>query len=213
MGRLKEIATQTAKLATDLFLDTISFFVALIPQFPVIFILIGIGILLVLFRLAFLISIPILLDLTSPLVIIIDAIIFFLRLFVNAIVVVIIAIIDILKTFGLTNDSPPGLVNIDTISDSEFRAALVLLPITCIHYNNADLVFQAIIRTVSDEYVCTNHRYLYPYVPFYATTDPLAYFYYGSSDAIPQDPVDNCNARHILTAADGICIGLGAGYM
>lgn len=182
------------------------------------------------FRWLFLLACPILLELTVPIVIIINAILIACQIVVDgAILYIDLIMTEINLVIDLINDADEffgghKLTNfqfhllkfpkIGQITYSEFSNALKTIPPTCKNFDSMYKIVSFFMRYGLHEYTCPLVRVLWPLPSFYQVAEGiLGWTYYGSANPFPYGGDTNCNGNGQVTIYDSICAGLGIGYV
>lgn len=173
---------------------------------------------------------PLLLELTVPIVIIINA------LLVGFVVVVDAAIsaLDIVMTglndvIGIINDldrvftghkltsfSFPLVkwIKIPQITYSEFANTIKALPPTCTKFDSMPKIVVFFMRYGLHDYTCPVTRFLWPAPTFYAILETLlSWTYYGEAMPNTFKAGANCVGSQTITIYDSICASMGIGYL
>ncbi len=173
---------------------------------------------------------PLLLQLTVPIVIIINA------LLVGFVVVVDAAIsaLDIVMTglndvIGVINDldrvftghkltdfSFPLVkwIKIPQITYSEFSNTIKALPPTCTKFDTMPKIMLFFMRYGLHDYTCPTVRFLWPAPTFYGILEALlSWTYYGDAMPNPSKAGANCVGSQSITVYDSICASMGIGYL
>lgn len=223
---LKNIAIGCADVAIGLLLMVMLTALKVYALWPLLFY--GGG--LVGFRWLFLKACPILLDLTVPIVIIINSLLAAFMFIVDTAIValdftmdVVNGIVDLVNAadklftghkatnFQFTLVKFP---NVPLITYSEFQNAIKTLPPTCAKFDSVFKIVGFFMQYGLHSYTCALVRVLWPLPNFYSSMETLfGWTYYGTAVPTPFTPDANCGADASVTVYDGICAGLGIGYL
>ena len=185
---------------------------------------------LIAFRWLILLACPLLVKLTVPIVIIINALLMgFLVIvdvavgaldvvmeFVNRIINVINAADKFFGGHKLTNFqfSLVKFPKISPITYTEFSTTLKVLPPTCSKFDSMWSIVGFFMQYGLHGYTCPVARVLWPLPNFYAVVETLlSWTYYGTAVPNVFQPRANCAADGTVTTYDSICAGMGVGYL
>jgi hypothetical protein len=177
-------------------------------------------------RYLFLKACPIILELTIPLVVIINA------LLVAMVVVIDTAIVALDAIFTVVNDvidvvniiaghkiisfrfTLQKWIKIPQITYAEFRDAISALPPTCAKFDNMEKIVLFFMRLGLHDYTCPTTRVLWPLpLVFAIVNELLSPFFFGSAAPNPHKNDMNCEDGGNANVYDFICAGLGGGYV
>lgn len=185
---------------------------------------------LVVFRFMLLSFCPILLQMTIPIVDIINALLVAMLVVVDvaigavdAIMATVNTIIDVIndvsKFFGghkVTNFhfTLQKFAKITTITYSEFRTVVRTLPLVCKNYDSMPSIVEFFMKYGLHTYTCAFVRFLWPLPTFYNIMEALlSWTYYGDARPNPHNINENCFADQGVSTYDFVCSGLGVGYL
>lgn len=223
---LKNIAIGCADIAIGMLLIVLTTGLKLYAMWPLLFY--GGG--LVGFRWLVLAACPILVDLTVPIVIIINALLQGFMMIVDTAIVALDAImegvngvIDIINAADkfftghkLTNFqfSLVKFPKVPLITYSEFSNTIKALPPTCARFDSVWKIVGFFMQYGLHTYTCPLVRVLWPLPEFYTVAETLlSWTYYGTASPHLFKSGANCGADGSVTTYDGICAGLGVGYL
>jgi hypothetical protein len=192
--------------------------------------LLAYGVVFVAARWMILLLCPIILKLTVPIVIIINALLVAFvvivdtaitaldayMMYLNEIITVINDLDKVFTGHKLTNFSFTLVkwIKIKTITYTEFANTIKALPPTCANFDSMPKILSFFMKYGLHSYTCPMVRFLWPLPSFYDMLEGvLGWSYYG--DAMPNVFKDgaNCVADESITVYDSICASMGIGYL
>jgi hypothetical protein len=217
------------RLVEHVVINCVQFVVGIVVKFPltlftiasVILLMLAVGILLVIFRILFLLLIPVIIIVTNDLVWYLNLISKVAKKIINIIITFeddfVDALDDVLDYFNIDlHLHGASKIVWGVLDDSAFVTELQFIRRTCGPYDNISIIGQWVVYALFNDQTCPLVRYTYPLPWLHTTLHTLIGWTYRG-DAVPAlRPTDaeygNCNWK-FDQQAEGVCVALGAGVI